>query len=234
MPKIEEDSRPELGNIEEKNGTFYVTDEKGITKGFATKEEAQAILDQAKEPTNEQKVAQLRADEQAELKAALPNAELSEEGKIDEEKLSTEDQAEFNKIYDKYDELITPLLETESKKPSQEQETSSEQTKAEIEKRRVETESKIKRKDLFTGVGEFSTALGNSDKDAVPVSHNETNGIEFVEYAHPDTGSVDVIVSGKSDNDFVGFYRIYENGKPTNKWSSKFENKSRNNGKSKL
>jgi hypothetical protein len=120
------------------------------------------------------------------------------------------------------------MLRAESKKTSQEQETSLEQTKAEIEKRRVETESKIKRKDLFTGVGEFSTALGNSDKDAVPVSHNETNGIEFVEYAHPDTGSIDVIVTGKSNNDFVGFYRIYENGKPTNKWSSKFENKSRN------
>jgi hypothetical protein len=35
-------------------------------------------------------------------------------------------------------------------------------------------------------------------------------------------------MTGKSDNDFVGFYRIYENGKATNKWSSKFENQSRN------
>lgn len=97
-----------------------------------------------------------------------------------------------------------------------------------ISERQAEAESKIKRKDLFTGVGEFSTKLGNSDKAAVPVSHNENNGIEIVEYAHPDTGSVDVIVTGKTNNDFVGFYRIYENGKPTNKWSSKFENQSRN------
>jgi hypothetical protein len=97
-----------------------------------------------------------------------------------------------------------------------------------ISERQAEAESKIKRKDLFIGVGEFSTKLGNSDKAAVPVSHNENNGIEIVEYAHPDTGSVDVIVTGKTDNDFVGFYRIYENGKPTNKWSSKFENQSRN------
>lgn len=98
----------------------------------------------------------------------------------------------------------------------------------EVESRRIETEAKIKRKDLFTGVGDFSTKLGGSDKAAVPVSHKQKNGIEFVEYAHPETGSVDVIVTGKSDNDFVGFYRIYENGKPTNKWSSKFENQSRN------
>jgi hypothetical protein len=97
-----------------------------------------------------------------------------------------------------------------------------------IPERQAEAESKIKRKDLFTGVGDFSTELGGSDKAAVPVSHNENNGIEIVEYAHPDTGSIDVIVTGKSDNDFVGFYRIYENGKPTNKWSSKFENQSRN------
>jgi len=101
-------------------------------------------------------------------------------------------------------------------------------TAEEIETRRQETEDKIKRKDLFIGVGEFSTELGGSDLAAVPFSHKEKNGIEFVEYAHPKTGSVDVIVTGKSDNDFVGFYRIYENGKPTNKWSSKFENQSRN------
>jgi len=97
-----------------------------------------------------------------------------------------------------------------------------------ISERQAEAESKIKRKDLFIGVGEFSSELGGSDKAAVPVSHKEINGIEFVEYAHPETGSVDVIVTGTSNNDFVGFYRIYENGKPTNKWSSKFENQSRN------
>lgn len=96
-----------------------------------------------------------------------------------------------------------------------------------IEAKRVIAQSKIKRNDLFDGVGDFSK-LGGSDLAAVPVSHKEINGIEFVEYAHPKTGSVDVIVTGKSDNDFVGFYRIYENGKPTNKWSSKFENQSRN------
>jgi hypothetical protein len=97
-----------------------------------------------------------------------------------------------------------------------------------IAERQAEAESKIKRKDLFLGVGEFSTELGGSDKEAVPVSHREVNGIELIEYAHPKTGSVDVIATGTGNNDFVGFYRIYENGKPTNKWSSKFENKSRN------
>lgn len=71
MPKIEEDSRPELGNIEEKNGTFYVTDENGITKGFATQEEAQAKLDEAKEPTKEQKIDEARVKRRLENDAIL-------------------------------------------------------------------------------------------------------------------------------------------------------------------
>jgi len=98
----------------------------------------------------------------------------------------------------------------------------------EIGERRKKAESQIKRRDLFDGVGSFSRELGGSKVDAVPVSYSEINGIEFVQYANPQTGSVDVIVTGTSNNDFVGFYRLYENGKPTNKWSSKFENQSRN------
>lgn len=94
MPKIEEDAKVEIPIAETEVET------------------------EVQEPTNEQKVAQLRVDEQNELKETLPNAELNAEGKIDEEKLSTEDQAEFNKIYDKYDELITPLLRAEAEPTS--------------------------------------------------------------------------------------------------------------------
>lgn len=85
-------------------------------------------------------------------------------------------------------------------------------------------ESKIKNKDLFVGV-EFDN--GNKD-GAVPTNVTEINGIEFVQYSNPKTGSLDIILAGTSENDFVGYYRLYENGKPTNKWSSKFENQSRN------
>ena len=113
----------------------------------------------------------------------------------------------------------TAVVEEQASKPI---------TQEQIETKRKETEAKIKRKDLFDGVGAFSSTLGNSDKAAVPFSHRENNGIELVEFAHPDTGSIDVIITGTSENDFVGFYRIYENGKPTNRWSSKFENQSRN------
>jgi hypothetical protein len=160
----------------------------------------------------------------AEIKELTENVDNPDnfitDGKVDANKIAESDNAKAKEIYAKYDKLLKPLLnniktqEVVVEKP--------------IEERQKEAESKIKRKDLFIGVGEFSTELGGSDKAAVPVSHNENNGIEIVEYAHPDTGSIDVIVTGKSENDFVGFYRIYENGKPTNKWSSKFENQSRN------
>lgn len=91
-----------------------------------------------------------------------------------------------------------------------------------------ETEDKIKSKNLFIGVGEFANTLGGSGQESVPVNHTENNGIELVQYANPTTGVIDVVVTGTSENDYVGFYRLYENGNPTNKWSSKLENKSGN------
>ena len=97
-----------------------------------------------------------------------------------------------------------------------------------IEERSKEASSRMKRPDLFSDGGSFANQLGESGIDSVPTSHQEINGIEFVQFSNPTTGIVDVIMTGTSDNDFVGYYRVYENGKATNKWSSKFENRSRN------
>jgi hypothetical protein len=83
---------------------------------------------------------------------------------------------------------------------------------------------------LFEGVGVFANELGGSGINSVISNHNIVNGIDVVEFSNPNTGVVDVVTSGVSDHDFVGFYRLYEDGKPTNKWSSKFENQSRNKG----
>jgi hypothetical protein len=59
-----------------------------------------------------QEVVKLRAEEQAELKAAIPNADqYLTDGKVDEDKLTKpEDKEVFNEIYDDYNELISPLL----------------------------------------------------------------------------------------------------------------------------
>jgi hypothetical protein len=141
-----------------------------------------------------------------------------------------------DRINARYDLEVDKANETQKQATTQKgQEVSQEGVKPElennpelIEQRRIETQSQIERTDLFDGVGDFSSELGGSDKAAVPTNRQKINGIEFVQYSHPETGSLDVIVTGTSDNDFVGFYRVYENGKPTNKWSSKFENQSRN------
>jgi hypothetical protein len=66
---------------------------------FQNREQKQAETD---------KVEQLRANEQVELK--LLQMQIKADGKIDVEKLSEEDAVVY-KVYDKYDKLITPLLE---------------------------------------------------------------------------------------------------------------------------
>jgi hypothetical protein len=64
-------------------------------------------------PTEAKAVEQLRAEEQAELDSKIPNAEQYRvDGKVDRAKLiNEEDIKAFDKVYEKYDELITPLLE---------------------------------------------------------------------------------------------------------------------------
>jgi hypothetical protein len=66
----------------------------------------------------------LRAKEQAELLKAIPNIEEARvDGEVDRAKLSEADRKTFDKIYDKYDKLISPLLEESApKKQKTEQE----------------------------------------------------------------------------------------------------------------
>lgn len=114
-----------------------------------------------------------------------------------------------------------------------------------LENKVKETENKIKNKNLFLAevdengnrvidkqTGRPSQSVGElisqSDDAPVPTSVQEINGIEFVQFSNPKTGDVDVIVTGKNDGSYVGYYRLYVDGKPTNQWSSKFENPSRN------
>lgn len=78
----------------------------------------------------------------------------------------------------------------------------------------------------FEGLGEFSKELGGSDVESVPTDLRTINNFPVVSFSNPNTKVVDVIVSGISDNNFVGFYRLYKNGEATNIWSSKMENQS--------
>jgi hypothetical protein len=64
-------------------------------------------------PTEVKSVEQLRADEQAELDSKIPNAEQYRvDGKVDRNKLTNEEDIKaFDEVYNKYDKLISPLLE---------------------------------------------------------------------------------------------------------------------------
>ncbi len=48
-------------------------------------------------------------------------------------------------------------------------------------------------------------------------------GVSTATYVNPETGIVDAIISSKDKKNFVGYVRIYENGKPTNMFSTKME-----------
>jgi hypothetical protein len=55
------------------------------------------------------------------------------------------------------------------------------------------------------------------------VTSLDKEGVSTATYVNPETGSVDAIISSKDKKNFVGYVRVYENGKPTNKFSAKME-----------
>jgi len=85
-----------------------------------------------------------------------------------------------------------------------------------------------RRQDLFPAESEFGNVIGHSGNTARLENYYEVDGIGFSEYVNTENGLVDVYMTGTSDNDFVGFIRVYENGKPTNRFTSKMENQSGN------
>jgi len=108
------------------------------------------------EQTPAQQVEQLRADEQAELKAAIPNADqYLTDGKVDRAKITdAKDLKKFDEIYNKYDKLITPLLPKKETKAEQ----SPEKTKATKLKSKVDTRLK------FQEVSDLSTKINEAVK----------------------------------------------------------------------
>ena len=94
-----------------------------------------------------------------------------------------------------------------------------------------EEEEKLRnnrRVDLFPEESEFADVIGGSGRNSSLSNYSEVNGVGVASYTNPDNGLVDVIMSGTSDNDYVGYVRVYENGKPTNRWTSKMSNESGN------
>ena len=80
-------------------------------------------------------VERLRAEEQKELREAIPNIEFLQERNMDRGYMTAEDVANYERIYNKYDKLITPLL----KQPTTEATT---QAATETKKGKIESATK--------------------------------------------------------------------------------------------
>jgi hypothetical protein len=113
------------GQIVDRQGVPFVrfdNDQKTISgkqsvrwhKGFIKESAPKSVVEQVK-PTEAKTVEQLRAEEQAELDSKIENAEkYITDGKVDRDKLTNEEDIKsFDEVYNKYDKLITPLLESQ-------------------------------------------------------------------------------------------------------------------------
>lgn len=219
---------------EVKNSNFSKEIKQGMLNDLKTQFESleqnrMKTLEGKYEPSMESKPSTKTEETDAETKSTTPESEVKSEAEV--QKPTEVEEEVNNKVLELEKQRDAEIEDLKSKRQYDKKyiDPIREKYDALILKEKVkETESKIKRKDLFSDGGTFSNVLGGSRVDSVPTNHSEINGIEFVQFSNPNTGIVDVIMSGTSDSDFVGYYRIYENGKPTDKWSSKFENQSRN------
>jgi|14_taG_2_1085336.scaffolds.fasta_scaffold02386_2 hypothetical protein len=107
------------------------------------------------------------------------------------------------------EEVREPSIETEEKV-----------TEKEVSDRKSRIDSKPK---IF---GDFHTdsKLPYGKAEIYDITSPDNKGVQTAQYNNPNTGTLDVIISssGTSTN-FVGFTRVYEGGKPTNKFTAKME-----------
>jgi len=119
--------------------------------------------------TNEEQIAILRAEEQAELDRKIKNADKyrGEDGKVDKTKLTKKaDIKAFDEVYDKYDKLISPLMETKPAETAPQAEfTSKQESSASTEFDSTKKPSKIKMKsfDGKHGKGAFERMKNITD-----------------------------------------------------------------------
>lgn len=105
------------GGISEYQGTGEGQQEVGVSQGgqreTTINEADSGDSTVASKVQQEEQVATYRTEEQAELLKAIPKIESYKvNGEIDKTLMPKTVLAKYNKIYDKYDNLITPLLET--------------------------------------------------------------------------------------------------------------------------
>lgn len=97
-------------------------------------------------------------------------------------------------------------------------------------KKKKEIEISSNLRSVFDKTTDFG---GKLSKPAVLSKYTEKNGIGYAEYTNPDSGVVDVYLAAFGENDYLGYIRVYENGKPTNRFTSKLERRTDKSGATK-
>ena len=59
--------------------------------------------------------------------------------------------------------------------------------------------------------------------DISDITTTDKNGVTTATYVNPETNSVDVIITATNKGNFVGYTRVYENGKPTDMFTAKMQ-----------
>jgi hypothetical protein len=59
--------------------------------------------------------------------------------------------------------------------------------------------------------------------DISDITTTDKNGVTTATYVNPETNSVDVIITATNEDNFVGYVRVYENGKPTDMFTAKMQ-----------
>jgi hypothetical protein len=98
---------------EEINNIARNKEVEAIVEEPAVVQPVEKVAEESLIPQEVKTVEQLRTEEQAELVSKIPNAEQYKvDGKVDRTKLTNEEDIKaFDEVYDKYDKLITPLLQ---------------------------------------------------------------------------------------------------------------------------
>lgn len=93
-------------------------------------------------------------------------------------------------------------------------------TEAKVEGKKARMDS---RPEIF---GDFHTdkKLPTGKAEISDITSPDAKGVQTATYNNPKTGELDVIISSSGTNqNFVGFTRVYDGGKPTNKFTAKME-----------
>ena len=84
--------------------------------------------------------------------------------------------------------------------------------------------------DMFPQVAPLidGKAFGKVDAPLTRGRIIEKNGITYAEYINDSTGSVDIYFAAQNESEYLGYMRMYENGKPTERFTSKLESQGNN------